>query len=208
MILPRTVRWIAGFQTAMGRPTAKVIADFARIPVLTIQQYTYELSAARSRAAQKKGQVQDVEKYMLAVEAQAPMLTMVLGPFGYEYDLRYSYWQALKVAAGDIAIASVLCRLDNQGNGGFILLRLWYKQEEDYQQHGDPEGLRLLPPNIVIRTICDHLATEYNVGFVENANQAIDRVGIQKGSATLLKDQDEVLARAIAEEQARARHPR
>jgi hypothetical protein len=180
---------------------AKAIAAFAEIPVILLQTYEHELAGAKLRASAKLKAVRSEERAQLEaeVESPAPILTLVMGPFDIVHDIRYTYWQAFKVVAADVTIASPLCRLDNQGTGGLILLKLWYRQQVDYQYHGDPAGDRLMHPKLVIRTICYHLADEYHVGFVSHADQGVDRAGVMQSNESLLESADEAEARAKGE---------
>jgi len=199
--------WIQDFQATISRPLAGAIAEFAKIPVISLQTYEREMGRARSRASALVQQASQERREQLEreVENPAPILSAVMGPFDIANDIRYTYWQAFKIVAADVTIATPLCRLDNRGSGGIILLKFWYRQTADYQYHGDPAGDRYIPPDIVIRTFCDHLATEYHVGFVENESQAIGREGVVESNQELLHSGAEHEARAVSEHEARRR---
>jgi hypothetical protein len=199
--------WIREFQRAVSTPVAQAVAEFARIPVLTLEDYERGLGAARMRAAAKLSTVgaEAKDKLVQEVEAPPPVLSLVMGPFEIVPDIRYTYWQGFKVVAADVTVVAPLCRLDNRGTGGVILLKLWYCQQGDYQYHGDPAAETYIPPDMVIHTICDHLANEYHVGFLENENQGVGRGEIQQSNRALIDSDAEMAARVQAEDEAKRR---
>jgi len=186
---------------------AKAVAEFARIPILTYEDYERGLGAARSRAAAKLKSIETEEKEQLVheVEAPPPVLSLVMGPFKVVSDIRYTYWQSFKIVAADVTVSVPLARLDNRGTGGVILLKLWYCQQGDYQYHGDPLAEVYIPPETVIHTLCDHLANEYHVGFVENDHQGVGRGEIQQSNRALIDSDAEMAARIQAENEAKRR---
>lgn len=187
----RTDFWIDDFQRKLSTPVAMRIAEFCRDPVpnpktkqllpaplLSLEQF------AKSDPEQRKERNQ---------------LIVVLGPFGIQRDSTHTYWQGVKVIVGDSTVAAILCRLDAKGNGGFLNVKLWDLYSQRYEYMGDPAGERQIHPNGVIKIVCDHMAAQYHVGFVEEDEFAVQNEVILKSKHELVYGDAEKQRRASFE---------
>lgn len=140
-------RWIDQFQQKLSVPVATKVAQFARVQVSSLQQ-------------------------LLMAGSSNKLLMVVPGPFNLEYDMSYTWWHGFKVVVHNYEAASVLCRLNSQGHGGFYSVKLWYIHQQKYIYYGDPSQERQVKPYWVVRLINEHLANQYHIGFVEDQGKA------------------------------------
>ena len=190
----RTDHWIDEFQRQLSTPVAMRIAEFCRDPVP--HPKTKQLLPAPLLG------LRDFIRTSAEEREKRNQLVVVLGPFGVQRDSNYTYWQGIKVIVGNITVAAVLCRLNNKGNGGFINVKLWDLYEERYSYLGDPSGERQIHPNGVIKIVCDHMAAQYHVGFVEEDEYAVQNEQIIKSQHELVYGDAEKQRRASFEKSA------
>jgi len=146
--------------------------------------------------------IQDFVKTSVEEREKQNQLVVVLGPFGVERDNTFTYWQGIKVIVGNATVAAVLCRLNNQGNGGFVNVKLWDLYSQTYEYFGDPAGERQIHPNGVIKIVCDHMAAQYHVGFVEEDSYAVQTEQIMKSKHEVVYGDAEIQRRASFEKAA------
>jgi hypothetical protein len=189
-IYHRTDHWIDDFQMKLSMPVAMKIAEFCRdpemkgdaIPLLDLRQYM---------------------KMNPEKRAGDNVLSVVLGPFGVVRDNNYTWWQGIKVIVGNATVVAVLCRLTNQGNGGFYNIKVWDIQNQTYFYHGDPAGERQIHPNGVIRIVNDYLAATFHVGHVEQDELAAHNDQIIEANKSLIAGDEEAMRRDSFEKAAR-----
>jgi len=146
----RADAWIDQFQQDISFPVAARVAMFARVPLIG--------SAELGRLHEPK----------------VNLMTVALGPFHVVHDTKYSFWQPFWVsvieagAAFGNVVASSLCLIDGRtGRGGFRYVRVWDMYTQRWVYWGDHE--RDIRWQGVVRIVTDHLASQYHVGFVEDA---------------------------------------
>jgi hypothetical protein len=174
----RTDHWIDDFQRRLSTPVAMRIAEFCRDPVP--HPKTGQLLPAPLLSLHEFSKSSPEERVL------RNQLIVVLGPFGIRRDDDFTYWQGVKVIVGDSTVAAVLCRLNAKGNGGFLNVKLWDIHGQQYEYLGDPAGERQVHPNGVIQMVCDHMAAQYHVGFVEQDEYAVQNEQIMTSKHELI----------------------
>jgi len=149
----------------------------------------------------------DLEAFLAVseeVRSDENRLVVVIGPFAVQQDNNYSYWQGFKVFVGDVTIVAPLVRLANNGEGGFVNIKLWHRHDQKYLYRGDPAQGLIIHPEAIIQLTCEHLSSQYHVGHVERKSNAVNRQQVEARESNILVADTAEARRRIAFEDAAA----
>jgi hypothetical protein len=152
-LLHKFNKWVDQFQQQLSLPTAQTISQKINCPLISIERYLRVKNA-----------------FVDLVTGKSKMMFLVLGPFPTQilHDQGHSWWHGFKGIVHEVEVASVICRLDRSGRGGFYAVKLWDLYNQGYIYHGDPAQERQLKPAATIELVSNHLTSQYHVGFVED----------------------------------------